>query len=648
MRLIALGTRMNISGFARVAVLAGVAAMWTGCAGDADDFPAAAEVCRGLCAADCGCVAVVASKIDVPSAARPADTPGSPGVVVEPGSLLATQFGTTEVDLNHARYTRYRIDGAAAPDAVLIAIPGFEGGASDFGILAAQMLPRLLEEHDLLVELWAFDRRGDQLEDRASLVLAAERRDPALALDFLFGEELGLTLSPVLERRAIFYNSGDDIPFLANWTPLVFSQDIDAVVDQARAVVRNGNVFLGGHSAGTGFAARYAATDFDLDGSGSPEPGYAKLRGLVLFEGGGGSTQGDPVTEVLLDRIEARFDGGLFHAVRDGAPRCTDGTPCTVATEAIDCAHLDNPRCTPSTLAYAEVPGLLNAKVLAAIEPAAIQGIDDPDGNQVILQVDQDGEEGNSAVRKVPALAGLSFLPQGTVMGAIGGFVDDDEFVASIAAFVAMSVGLKGPVVDGLTTWLDIGEEIPPQAFRDNGPAPTALTGRPWGVEAEVTDFTKLLDLFIGETNFLDWYFPSSGLGVTQGLPGLDSSLLSLDPPAGRGRRDIENLTQAANIDVPVICFGGSNGLTAVPGSFRAFAESIGRCAAPSCDGSTPRVVDATQPSPAFPTLGDVAGGFEAYISEGYAHVDIVTADDGNHNLVIGPLAAFLARNSVR
>jgi hypothetical protein len=137
-------------------------------------------------------------------------------------------------------------------------------------------------------------------------------------------------------------------------------------------------------------------------------------------------------------------------------------------------------------------------------------------------------------------------------------------------------------------------------------------------------------------------------LSVTAGLPSLDSSALSLDPPLGRGRRDIENLTQAANIDVPVICFGGSNGLTTVPGAWVPFASSIGVCTASTCDGSTPRVVAADQPNPAFPTFGGAAGGFEAYISEGYAHVDVVVAEDVEGNQVIGPLAAFLARNTAR
>ena len=122
-------------------------------------------------------------------------------------------------------------------------------------------------------------------------------------------------------------------------------------------MARNQNVFLGGHSAGTGFTARYAATDFNLTGVGPADPGYAKLRGLVLLEGGGGSTGGAPLTADTLDRIEAKFDGGLYGAVRDNAPRCVDGvTPCTIATEAVDCGVEVPPKCTLPTTAYAIVP----------------------------------------------------------------------------------------------------------------------------------------------------------------------------------------------------------------------------------------------------------------------------------------------------
>ena len=275
----------------------------------------------------------------------------------------------------------------------------------------------------------------------------------------------------------MFYNTQADIAFIANWTPLVFSRDIDAIVEKARTVAKNDNVFLGGHSAGTGFAARYAATDFNLTGTGPAEPGYAKLRGLVLLEGGGGTTAGAPLTNDTLDRIEAKFDGGLFGAVRDNAGRCVDGTTaCTIATEATDCAGQTPPKCTPPTTAYSVV-GLLNPRILAAVEPAAIQGISDPDTGQIILQVDQ-GSAGNNAIAKVPDLATLAVLPQATVYGGIGSFIDDDGLVARLAFFVATSVGAPGPVVGALTTWHDFDEgPLPPAAVPDNGPAPTTLPG---------------------------------------------------------------------------------------------------------------------------------------------------------------------------
>jgi hypothetical protein len=85
-----------------------------------------------------------------------------------------------------------------------------------------------------------------------------------------------------------------------------------------------------------------------------------------------------------------------------------------------------------------------------------------------------------------------------------------------------------------------------------------------------------------------------------------------------------------------------------VPGAYVAFGESIGTCSSssfPDCDGVTARVVNASLPNEAFPTLGDVSGGFEVHLSVGYSHVDIVTAEDDATNNVIVPLLDFLLRN---
>ena len=186
---------------------------------------------------------------------------------------------------------------------------------------------------------------------------------------------------------------------------------------------------------------------------------------------------------------------------------------------------------------------------------------------------------------------------------------------------------------------------MPPGVLTDNGLAPTApATSGPqpvWGQEHEVTDIARLSSKWVADgTNFTDWYYPSAGLAVTGGI-NLDSTALSV----GRSRRDIENLTQVGNVNIPVIAFGGTNGLTPLPGNYTAFAQSIGLCTAPSCDSSTPRVVDASVPNTAFPTLGGVNGGFEVHLSEGFAHLDIVTGQDGPASNVVKPLVTFIKRN---
>jgi pimeloyl-ACP methyl ester carboxylesterase len=601
--------------------------------------------CPGSCDANCLCPPV--TTIDIPSEAEPPNTPGSPGVTVTNEKLL-TQFGGPSFGLNNARYTRFELDDSEAPpDAILILVPGFLGGANNFRIMAQNLLTRVAADHDMRIEVWAVDRRSNQLEDTSGLDIAEAALDPILAGNWLFGEELSLPLDPRLTRRAVFYNPQDDVPFIANWTNLVFSRDIDAIVEAARGAARNGNVFLGGHSAGTGFTARYASTDLNIAPgcAGTPEPGYAKLRGLVLLEGGGGTTAGaDAVTDDTLDRVVAKFDGGLFGAVRDNAPRCVDGTtPCTVDSEATDCAGQTPPVCTPPTTAYSIVPGALNPRVLASSEATSLQSVTDLNTGRIVGQLDL-GTPGNNAVNKVPDLAPLVAVPPATVAGGFGFFLNKNGAIAQALTFLAMSVGAPGPTVDGILTWQDILH--PPLPEGPNlGPPPTMLPATRWGIDKEVTRIDRALaSFFSGQTNFSDWYYPASGLSTTSGL-NLDTRKLSAPPPLGRGRCDIENLTQAANIDIPVIAFSASAGSAPVPGNYTAFASSIGTCTAPSCDSTTPRVVDAANPNPAFPTFGDVAGGFEVYVNEGFAHLDVLTAEDNADNHVLEPLADFIARN---
>jgi pimeloyl-ACP methyl ester carboxylesterase len=623
---------------------------------------------------DDSCIDVAWTNATVSSPAEPAETPGSPGVVVTNAKLI-TQFGPAGPDLNSSLYTRWRIAGPERqPDAILLLIPGFGGGANNFKMMAEDFIPRMLTDHGLVLELWGYTRRSEQLEDRAGSMLAIEAADELAALDWYYGADVGIGMTPLIaagpNRRAEFYNSSSDIPFLANWTSQVFSQDIDAVIELARSIASNGNVFLGGHSAGTGFTARYAATDFNVTGVGPAEPGYGKLRGLVLFEGGGGNTSAAPLTEDSLDRIEAKFDGGLFGAVRDNDARCVDGTtPCTIATEAADCFDQVPPKCTEATTAYSAVAGL-GPQVTAASEPSAIQGFTDPDSGLNIMQTDLSGPD-TSAVEVVPALSLLSFLPDSTVESLFGQFLDDDGLGAALSPAVAAGLGDVGG--GNPKIWLDITEgPFGASTVPNNGPAPTSVpppspTPPVWGQEKELVSMSRFRTTFTAaDSNAADWYYAASGLSVTS-APGRCSAgvcsignvsascttnsdcaqSISLDSTAlsvGRGRRDIVNLTEAANVDIPVICFGGSNGLTPLGANYLGFAQSLGACTAASCDG-TPRVVDDSLPNPAFPTFGGVDGGFEVYIREGLSHFDVVAAEDGPDSNILGPLGDFIARN---
>ena len=641
--------------------------------GNADDF----DACRN----DCTVGPTQYQALSITSAAAPANTPdGTPATAVDPGSTLATQFGATTFSLNESLYTRYYGSGAGDPDAVLILIPGFAGGSGSFKYLAENLISRARANADITLEVWAFDRRTNLLEDDAGAELADSERDPMLALDWYFGGALGLPLSPALPRRAVFH-SGSDVAFIANWTPHVFALDIDAVVNAANALPSAPKVFLGGHSLGTTFTARYAATDFD-SGPGVV-PGYSKVDGLVLLEGGGESVAASPPSSDTLDLIIAKADGGLYHAVKNGDGRCVDGTPCGMVCVGgpdngnacspyttgscdspgvctgvdADCVGVPLPpgavtnKCVTPVDAYtgASTTGivLVTPQVHAAGDVAAIQGKTDPQGLSLI----QTDFGSGMAVDLVSGLGALGALPPSSAEAAVGFFLDD-EF-SPVSAFQA-SLGFSNnganlPLFsfvqpqpayrDPYRLWLGIDEPMPSAAVPNNG-LPSAANSR-WGQEKEVSRVDVLFSfLRTGSQSFGDSYFAASGLSTTSGGGGLDTSALSV----GRSRPDIENLTQAGGINIPVIAFGGTNGLTPTTASFEGFAKSLGVCTAPTCDGTTPRVL--SEPDTVTTVYGDVSGGFEVHLNEGYAHIDVVSAEDDADNEVITPLLDFLERNT--
>ncbi|MEU1183260.1 alpha/beta hydrolase [Streptomyces sp. NPDC005820] len=169
---------------------------------------------------------------------------------------------------------------------VLVLVPGMFGAANDFRLLARDLVAQLPG-----VQVWAFDRREENLADRSGFVTA----DPAAY--YLDGHYRSL--------------DPDAAAFAGHWGLARTLSDLRTVVLAAAGGGRR-RVVLGGHSWGATTALAYAAWDFD--GS----PGYDGLSGLVLVDGGvrgAFAGNGDPVEnspEQVKERLAAIDGGAVF------------------------------------------------------------------------------------------------------------------------------------------------------------------------------------------------------------------------------------------------------------------------------------------------------------------------------------------------
>ncbi|MCG8590819.1 MAG: hypothetical protein MJE66_16125 [Proteobacteria bacterium] len=531
---------------------------------------------------------LVEERLSVPGFQEP-NTPGAPGVAVS--DKLRRLLGE-EVDLNQVTYVRTALPkpSGAPPRIILIHIPGFLGGATNFTPYAQQLVRAFAGN----LEVWAVDRRPNQLEDRRG-ALHATAGDPDSILEgtqFYFPDEdrpgddndvdvngNGIIDPPFAlpnalgDDEAFIALEQDDLRFLAHWGIDTYARDWKILVERARDVVgENGLVVFGGHSMGTSWTAAFAGYDFD------PGPGvlagYELVDGLILYEGGGlgpGSASPPTLTE-YQDRVAA--------LASDGGP----------------------------DVYLATLFGLLSVVDLGnASELIGIAGTFDPTAPAVV----QNTTFGDTL--------GLFIQAPTTNQSAVGFFLDDDF---SINPAFRASMGFSDDGVNnfngGLDAYIAVGAGAPRQwrnfddpalpscppavfdvspgcALIDNGPQPApGEAPRVWGVEAEVTDIDDILRLTYTNGNFSEWYFVDGRVNLDFGY--------GRDGAAALGDESLLALTQTANVDVPVLAIGGSNGLTPTPESF---ASYLGAIATPDEDK-------------------------EIVIAEGYAHLDVLTAADNS------------------
>src|SRR3954470_21950241 len=159
--------------------------------------------------------------------------------------------------------------GSTRARAVLVLVPGTNGGRGDFTLTAREIVKDVPG-----LAVWAVDRRSQRLED-TSVFAKALRGE--VSTKQMFDYYAGWLADPSITPH---YQPPDPatLGFAADWGLRVQLEDVRRVV---QAAARDGRrVLLGGHSLGASVAVAYASWDF------AGRPGYRDLDGLVLIDGG--------------------------------------------------------------------------------------------------------------------------------------------------------------------------------------------------------------------------------------------------------------------------------------------------------------------------------------------------------------------------
>ena len=359
----------------------------------------------------------------------------------------------TPAELNFTEVIRYREDSATPVPAraIVIAYPGLLGGGSSFEMLARHMVRRGIASGEP-IEVWAIDRRANQLEDLKGLNTAEAAGDPEIAQGYYFGADTidGESFPGVV--------MAGDVGYMSEWGLATHIDDLANVIALIPESSRRDHLFLMGHSMGAWFAEAFAAWRFE-DGS----RGVEELAGIVLIDG---LLHEEPLTEEEF--LEGTSGGFLSFAgiddIRSGVRR------------------------------YFELP-FFGSEVLPRMELLLMRALYNPEE-----VVEDEGRDGT--LRLLLQLGGEP-VPKMTNAAAVGFGLDN----GSCSLFlVAISCGTP---TGGSTE--DYHNVIADETMiRPNDPAATyAWIDATANSAGEFTPIANIAHAFIdGPTNFAEWYYP--------------------------------------------------------------------------------------------------------------------------------------------
>jgi len=212
--------------------------------------------------------------------------PGNPTALGAPASVPESVLSipTPSAAGTPAKYDKVQVRTFGNPSAshVLVLVPGTNGGAGDFDLVAPYLATHVPD-----LQVWSEMRREGAMQDESVVqsTLAGTTTDQQM-----FDYYLGWIGNPKVTKHYLPLKPAD-YQFVADWGMAVAMNDLHAVIMEARAGGKR-SVTLGGHSLGGTEAAVYPAWDF------GGQAGYTTINGIVCIDGCAGAQgfYGPPAT----------------------------------------------------------------------------------------------------------------------------------------------------------------------------------------------------------------------------------------------------------------------------------------------------------------------------------------------------------------
>ena len=192
--------------------------------------------------------------------------------------------GTPPAECDNIHFMRYHLRGSdadpATADAILVLIPGLEGGENSFEYLGPQMVYMAKTQKNINLEVWGTNRRSNDLEDQTGLNAAEAAHDTQVAIDYYWkGAEIN-------GKKFAGFVKDSDVPYMSEFGLQLQDEDVYKIIttmvpDQA---VRRRKLFVGGHSLGGQLTYFFAGWDFDGNPATTDDAGYNNCAGLVALD----------------------------------------------------------------------------------------------------------------------------------------------------------------------------------------------------------------------------------------------------------------------------------------------------------------------------------------------------------------------------